>query len=274
MQGTEAAGEIASAIKTVGKTLDRFRWDCLIVGRGGGSIEDLAPFNDEIVARAVAASAVPVISAVGHEIDTTICDFAADLRMPTPTAAAEWIVSRHESIHRDLAECGERMSFSVRVLLNRAAQRLDAVEKRLVHPGRRLEDLKLRVDERLERLILAMRRKLDRSVSDGAHATERLLRCRPDDEIRRRRELVDRLQRELLLHWKKILDERRSELRTAAGLLDGLSPLAVLARGYAVVYRLPGKQVVRKAHEVKLGQEISVRLSEGYLECTVRERGE
>ena len=151
VQGQAAAAEIAGAIGAAGALSGRYGWDLLIVGRGGGSLEDIWAFNEEIVARAVAACTVPTISAVGHEIDFTICDFVADLRMPTPTAAAEWVVGRLEQIHRDLHGCRDRAVQAIARKLEAQKRDLKYLETRIADPKRRHETLRLLVDERTER---------------------------------------------------------------------------------------------------------------------------
>jgi exodeoxyribonuclease VII large subunit len=152
VQGQEAAGEIAEAIQRANRLAGEFGWDVLIAARGGGSIEDLWPFNEEIVARAIAASQIPIISAVGHEIDFTICDMAADGRMPTPTAAAEWIVSRMEDAHRQLCGYGERLSRMMNFILEVSEREGPLSSKTPARSGRRLADLRMLTDDRTERL--------------------------------------------------------------------------------------------------------------------------
>jgi exodeoxyribonuclease VII large subunit len=270
VQGQEAAGEIAAALEASNRLAEEFKWDVIIVGRGGGSIEDLWPFNEEIVARAIAASQVPTISAVGHEIDFTISDLVADMRVPTPTAAAEWIVSQLERLHRDLSQVRERILQAAVQKISGFQQQLGFLQKRLVHPQRRLADLRLFIDDRLERLQLALTRRLERLRTMHAHLSEKLGRTHPSRDIQAYRALLDRQRRELLLHGQKIVDGQRFRLRNAAAQLESLSPLAVLARGYSITYLLPEKKVLRKASEVERGQEVLVQLAEGHLECRVQ----
>ena len=140
VQGNEARVEIAQAIESANMLTWRHEWDVMIVGRGGGSLEDLWSFNEEIVARAISGSSIPVISAVGHEIDFTIADMAADLRLPTPTAAAEWVVKGLEQFHRDLHGCRDRMVQVVKTRLDNLRLRIEYLERRIAHPKRRLEE--------------------------------------------------------------------------------------------------------------------------------------
>ncbi len=271
VQGQEAAGEIAAALNAANLLAEEFQWDVIIVGRGGGSMEDLWPFNEEIVARAIAASHVPTISAVGHEIDFTISDLAADMRVPTPTAAAEWVVSQLERFHRDLSNLHERILQAAAQKIMKYQQHLDFLEKRLVHPQRRLADLRLFVDDRLERLQLAFGRHMERLRTLHTHLTEKLQRTHPARDIQAYRKVLDQQYRELVLHQQKILDANRFKLQSSTAQLESLSPLGVLARGYSITYRLPDKKVLRRAAEVSQGQDVLVQLSEGYLECKVLE---
>lgn len=270
VQGQEAAGEIATALETANRLAEDFNWDVIIVGRGGGSIEDLWPFNEEIVARAIAASRVPTISAVGHEIDFTISDLVADLRVPTPTAAAEWIVARLDRLHRDLSQVRDRMLQAAVQKVSGYGQQLGFLEKRLVHPQRRLADLRLFIDDRLERLQLALSRRLEKLRTMHAHLSERMGRAHPSRDIQAYRAILDRQRRELILHGQKIVDGQRFRLQNAVGQLESLSPLGVLARGYSITYRMPEKKVLRRAAEVSPGQEVLVQLGEGHLECRVQ----
>ena len=260
VQGDQAGGEIAAAIAAANELAPRFGWDVLIVGRGGGSIEDLWPFNEEIVARAMAASSIPTISAVGHEIDFTIADLVSDLRAPTPTAAAEWIVSQLESLERSLSSAQDRLIQAVGKKIDNYGQKLHFLERRLVDPRRRLEDLRLLVDDRLDRLQLAFMRRVEKLRTVCTHLTEKLLFVHPVKDIYRYRSYLDQQYRELILHQHKILDSHRFELQTYASRLETLSPLAVLGRGYSITYRLPDNQVVRKSTEVQPGQIVKVQL--------------
>jgi exodeoxyribonuclease VII large subunit len=270
VQGAEASLEIASAIAGANETAGRFQWDLLIVGRGGGSIEDLWSFNEEIVARAIAASSIPVISAVGHEIDFTIADLVADLRAPTPTAAAEWIVGQLDRFERELSACRDRALRAMAKEIADQGSKIRYLEKRLVDPRRRLEDMRLFVDDRLERLQMALSRRIEKLQAAQGHLAEKLQFLHPVKNIQQYRLLVDRLQKELVLHQSKILEISRFQVQKWGSQLDGLSPLAVLERGYSITYRLPDMKVVRTSEEVRSGQEIRVKLASGALECFVR----
>ena len=269
VQGGEAAGEIAAAIRTADLLADSFNWDLLIVGRGGGSIEDLWPFNEEAAARAIAASRIPIISAVGHEIDFTISDLVADLRMPTPTAAAEWVVQRLDLIQRTLTQDTERIARAVARFLGDARQRLHFLQKHLGDPRRRLSDLRLLVDDRFERLHLGLARYLERRNAVQAQLSSRLAHLSPERKIREKLALTELLSSRLNAHFGRFLDGRRAKLKECAAKLESLNPLAVLGRGYAVAFRLPDRIVLRRASDVSPGDRVEVLLSQGSLVCSV-----
>jgi exodeoxyribonuclease VII large subunit len=270
VQGQDASMEIAAAIDLANFLAERFKWDILIVGRGGGSLEDLWPFNEEAVARAISRSTLPVISAVGHEIDFTISDLAADLRAPTPTAAAEWIVSQLEQFRRELNAHRDRIRQIIEQRLEAHKQKLEFLEKRLIDPKRRIEDLRLFVDERFERLHLAFMRRVERLRTMQMHLTEKLRFCHPLKNIQQYRSLLNQSCKELALHHNKVLDKHRFRLQKYALQLESLSPLRVLARGYSITYRQPDGKLVRSSEDVEPGQDVRIRLAQGSLECTVR----
>jgi exodeoxyribonuclease VII large subunit len=269
VQGVDARREIAQAIESANKLTWRYEWDLLVVGRGGGSLEDLWAFNEEVVARAIADSDLPVVSAVGHEIDYTISDMAADMRMPTPSAAAEWVVHRLEGFHRDLHGCRDRMTQVMRARLENLGLRLGYLEGRIIHPQRRLENLRQSLDDRIERLRLALERRLERLKISQVHLADRLLYLNPDAQIQRCRADLNRLCKDLQLHHHRILDRYRLQFEHSLSRLETLSPLAVLHRGYSITYGMPGRNVLRSCTETAPGRKVLVRLAEGQLECVV-----
>jgi exodeoxyribonuclease VII large subunit len=269
VQGEGAAREIAAALDTANGLAATFSWDVLIIGRGGGSLEDLWPFNEEIVARAVARSRIPVISAVGHEIDLTISDLVADMRAPTPTAAAEWIVAQLERVAQRLLGLRERLAGVLRRQLDARRQYVHFLSRRVIDPRRRLGDLRLLLDDRLTRLQLACDRYVERLRTLHGRLQGQLAFHNPQAAVGRYRELVSRLLKELLLHQRRVMERYRGELLSAARRLDSLSPLAVLARGYSITYRLPDAGIVRHPDQVAVGGKVRVRLAKGMLTCVV-----
>jgi len=269
VQGNEARIEIAQAIESANMLTWRHEWDVVIVGRGGGSLEDLWSFNEEIVARAISGSLIPVISAVGHEIDFTIADMAADLRLPTPTAAAEWVVKRLEQFHRDLHGGRDRMVEVMKTRLENRGLRIQYLERRITHPKRRLESMRLTLDDRLERLRLAIERSLEKTRIRHAHLGQRLLYLNPEANILRCRAQLDRLCKEFALHHHRILDGYRLRFEHYSSRLEALSPLSVLLRGYSITYRAVDKKVIRSYTETGPGDRVLVHLANGLLECLV-----
>ena len=244
VQGDGAAEEIAQAIRDLNAMGDV---DVIIVGRGGGSIEDLWAFNQEAVARAIAGSKVPVVSAVGHEVDFTIADFVADLRAPTPSAAAELVVREKQAVVDTLAQ--------LRARLERSA-------------ARPLRDLERRVDE----LTLRLRRGLRGEVSHARHrvalATRALRAADPVARVTTGRHRLQGLESRLIASFTRRCDRARSGLRAAVARLDSLSPLAVLGRGYSLT-RTPTGEFVRRASQVKAGDDVQVLLQQGSLDARV-----
>ena len=268
VQGEGAAEEIAAAIEEFNGMRGI---DALIVGRGGGSIEDLWAFNEEVVARAIAASQIPVISAVGHEIDFTIADFTADLRVPTPSAAAELVVESREHLEakvegmkRHLASAGSRT-------LERARNRLEslAVHRMIVDTRRRLRELTQLLDDLGDGLreralgLIGSRRQALAGLRDAlAHLSPRGRQALLRERLRHGLARLETAVR------SSVGGGRERSMRLAA-TLEALSPLAVLARGYSICRRLPSLEVVKDAESVTEGGEVSVRLRRGELHCRV-----
>ena len=257
VQGPEAAGQVARAIKGFNALEGEMRPDVLIVARGGGSIEDLLAFNEEVVVRAAAESVIPLISAVGHETDTTLIDFASDLRAPTPTGAAEKAVPvRAELIERITTLDGRLRNGLVRGLERRrtevraAAGRLPRLETLFQIPQQRYDRAAERLNAALVANTRAAQSKLDRIAA----------RLRPQalsQDIVRRREKLLQCAARLDPAVRRGLDARRQELQSAARMLDSLSHKSVLARGFAMVHREDGT-LVRSAKELSAGDEIDL----------------
>jgi len=266
VQGDGAASEIARALRLLNS---RTEVDAIIVGRGGGSTEDLSSFNEEAVARAIYNSRVPVISAVGHEMDVTIADLVADLRASTPSAAAEMVASvRYEMCARvaGLAEDARK-----------------AVRYRLLALRTRLADLESsRSFLRVQSVVSALAQRIDDAAYSMESALEAALKARrarhnalalrlSDTDLRRtmvahRSRLVD-LSRELQTGAQTMIDRRNERISLAAGKLDSLSPLGVLARGYAIAFDGEGR-VIKRASDVNSGERVRVRVSDGDMDCT------
>jgi exodeoxyribonuclease VII large subunit len=267
VQGAGAAEEVAQAIRDL-NALGGV--DVLIVGRGGGSLEDLWAFNEEVVARAIVASKIPVISAVGHEVDYTIADFVADLRAPTPSAAAELVVREKQALVEGVAELHMRLEGAMRRRLERHRERLQATLARrvLTDPARPLRDLERRLDDARRRLRHAATARLKRAAHRFELATAGLRSGSPFVRLRGHRQRLDTVHARLAVEAARALDRARHRLAADVGRLDSLSPLAVLGRGYSLT-RMPDGRVVMRARDVKAGDAVDVRLHQGSLDCRV-----
>ncbi len=267
VQGEEAAIQIA---QTIGRANSRDECDVLIVGRGGGSLEDLWCFNNEILARTIAASQIPIISAVGHEVDVTIADFVADMRAPTPSAAAE-LVSRDNS-HKDqaLVTSQHKLASAMRYYLaqqkQQSAQLMHRLERQ--HPSYQLQ----RQTQQLDELDMRLQRAMQRFITTRQQAIERkhhrLQLNSPVKRLAEQKSKLDRVEQKLLDAMDRKLLTMRHQLAIAAEKLDTVSPLATLKRGYSITQTEQG-QVVTQAKDVKTGDVLVTRLSDGELRSTV-----
>lgn len=265
VQGEAAAPQIVEALNKAYALPDV---DTIIVGRGGGSIEDMWCFNNEAVARAIAASPVPIISAVGHEIDFTIADFVSDLRAPTPSAAAELVVKNTEDLLSKLASLERLLKVSIFKVLNLEKNKLAHISKRLVDPKRKLQDLLQRNDELLNRLNQATSHYLEKKQFQLKILTENLVR--PDQVIQGIRAKLDLLSlkgRNLILAK---LESGKSQTFKYIAMLDSLSPLRVVERGYSMT--LKGRELIKSSDQIKVGDEINIKLMKGELVAQVKEK--
>ena len=246
VQGEQAPSEIVRAIELAQGLEDV---DVMIVGRGGGSIEDLWAFNDEAVARAIACSRVPVVSGVGHEIDFTIADFVADLRAPTPSAAAELVVRNASDLAERVRGLRRSLNLNITRVLQFKRQEVLGHSRQLIDPQRRIQDSILRCDELLQRL-------------EGAVARQIKM-------IHQQNQYGDRL-RELM---NQIITRKSEKFAKAVAVLDSLSPLKVLDRGYSIVMSADGR-LVSDAQRLVVGETVNVRMSVGSIEAEIKKINE
>ena len=268
VQGREAAVEIRRMLE---KAAERADADVLLVTRGGGSLEDLWPFNDEALARAIAACPIPVVSGVGHEVDVTIADLVADRRAPTPSAAAELLSPDGAAWRRQFQAQADRLTWLQQQHLGSARQRLDHLLTRLrqQHPGRRLRDHAQRLDELDGRLQQAWRTGQHLRRTRLEQARQRLYAGSPRSAIRQSVERTRELRQRLEGAQRRELQHRRERLAALARTLETVSPLATVSRGYAIIQRPEDGAVVRRARDVKPGDPVTARLAQGRLECRV-----
>lgn len=264
VQGEAAVPKIIEALKKAYRLPDV---DVIIVGRGGGSIEDLWAFNDEALARTIAESPVPIISAVGHEIDFTIADFVADLRAPTPSAAAELVVQNVAELNDRITKLKRMLWVSLQRTMTNTRNNLSHLQRRLIDPRKTLQDLIQRNDELLDRLQTAIENQLRRKES-----RRQLLRSRlhsPEKTLAAARQTVQQLFTRLDGANQKRLLRADARLKGAMGRLDAYSPLRTLDRGYALAYREDGQTIVRSVDQVAVNDALQVRVSDGFIQAQV-----
>jgi len=271
VQGADAAGEIVQALED----LPRYpRVEVIVLARGGGSLEDLWPFNEEAVARAIFRCPLPVVSAIGHEVDFTIADFVADERAPTPSAAVELVVPDQAELGRRVDRLAASLWHGWRRHLEGERRHLLAVTRRVPNLTRRLVDLRLRLDDRADTLSRRFKRCLEASHQKVRLAGTRLFLQSPGKAIIPARQRLEQLSWQLGQAWRRDVRERRRHLDFYEGHLVKLDPLTILKRGYAVATRLPEGTIIREALTVPPGSEIRVRVAQGSMDCTVVEVAE
>lgn len=270
VQGEGASLEIAKAIEYFNKGVDV---DVIILGRGGGSLEDLWAFNEELVARAIYHSRVPIVSAVGHETDYTISDFVADLRAPTPSAAAELVVRDKREIKNTLHYLEDRLRSQISQILQEHTTGLSHLRKMLTDPRKKIEDQFLRVDDLANRVRILTLWNLKRRREIGFHLNERLYLRNPLQGIENLGLLIAENERRLRQSIRHSIETQRQKVGAVLGKLDSLSPLSILQRGYSITRRIPSLQILRDAAHVETGDRVEVRLHRGILICGI-ERAE
>jgi len=267
VQGEDAPGQIVRAIELANS---RQECDVLIVGRGGGSLEDLWSFNDERVARAIFASRIPIVSAVGHETDVTIADFVADLRAPTPSAAAEMVSRNQLELLRQLQNGQQRLEMAMDYYLANRTRRFTQLEHRLQqqHPQLRLARQQTVLERLRQRMTYAMDTQLKRSGQRQQRMTQRLNQHSPQPRIHRAQNRVQQLEYRLAQLMSARLSATRERFGNAMTHLDAVSPLATLARGYSVTTASDGN-VLKQAKQVQAGETLTTRLADGWVESEV-----
>ena len=268
VQGAGAAGEIVNAIERANMLTEKLGLQALIVGRGGGSLEDLQAFNEEPLARAIFASELPICSAVGHEVDFTIADFVADLRAPTPSAAAELLSPSQEDYFELLFSTSAQFKSAISLVIKQGRQQLNWIAKQLKHPDRRLQEQA----QNLDRLDIRLRRAMSSNIASQRTELTQIQRTlsanSPKQLLKRNKLRLDAGRARLEQSLRSVLASRRSSLQTLSRSLNSISPLSTLARGYSITLD-SSFNVIRSTEDIKVGATITSRLGEGEIVSTV-----
>lgn len=272
VQGEQAAADIIQALADINAKLTT---DVIVLCRGGGSTEDLWAFNDEQLARAIRRSALPVVSAVGHEIDFTITDFAADLRAPTPSSAAELLVPDSVALRRSVDHYRARLQRTLRNRIEQYEQRLLLARHHLETMPHPLDRLMFRVDQMNLSLELSIRTALAEKRQQLNRAAFRLAQKNPTHILTLHRQRLRELHDRMAQAARSLLLAKQEQCNQAAGVLHAVSPLATLARGYSIVRKTGGKKgIVTAESQVRTGETVEVILHRGELRCTIEAKKE
>ena len=272
VQGTEAAKTIVEQLKRINEDGN---YDTIIIGRGGGSIEDLWPFNEEIVAEAIVQSRIPVISSVGHETDTTIADLVADLRAPTPTAAAELATPVLRDVLLHIQDLNTRLYNAQNKIIGNYKDKVDSLSQNvfLQHPERIYEVYLQKVDYLQDKLQRNFEGSLNHSKTELIQYANRLVRVSPRDQIYSSGNQVNRLYQILINNVNKIINKDRNVFNSRVAALDSLSPLKTLSRGYAIPTDKSGK-VLKDATDYRVDQEVDLKVKNGNVKLITKEVSE
>lgn len=267
VQGDTAAMQLRNMLSTA---IRRSEVDVLIIGRGGGSLEDLWCFNDELLCRAVAACPIPIVSAVGHEIDFALTDFVADVRAPTPSAAAELVSPDQSHLLERIMRLRNSLIQAQRVNLQQAAPKLLNLSQRLLalHPKRRLEQQQQRLDELQLRLVSSIKRRLQQASQQHQFADKSLRQLSPAKALTQQQQHISQLQQRLKQAQQQQLKQHTLRVAQLSGQLNTVSPLATLARGYSITFDAK-QQVVTDSRQLKTGDKVAVKLAKGGFDAEI-----
>jgi exodeoxyribonuclease VII large subunit len=267
VQGDQAAEDIIHALQRINRDLPA---DVIVITRGGGSIEDLQAFNEESVALAIRASAIPVVSAVGHEIDTTIADLAADMRAPTPSAAAEILIAEKALLVDRLNDVTQRLTVAASRRLAENGRLLQNLASRLKDPRRRINDHRIRLDELQGRLFRNATAALKQNRSRLDYERRALSAANPAEGLGLKRRELSYTSTAFVHAIKGVMEKHRSNLASFERRIQDLSPLSVLERGYSITRTIPQKSIVTEASTLGPGDMVEILLARGSLDCEVR----
>jgi exodeoxyribonuclease VII large subunit len=269
VQGESASFEIEKALELINRDFQEV--EVIVLTRGGGSVEDLWPFNEERVARAIAACRIPVISAIGHEVDFTIADFVADLRASTPSAAAELLIQPQREWETKIQDYQERLFQQIQARIDRYKEKVFHWRKRLGDPRRRWVDMAMRLDDFGVRLRLALQGVVKKEVEGLRWMQERVMLYNPQGRIESNRLRLEGAESILKSLIKKTLVQWEMNLKTQHKTLQALSPWGVLDRGYALVRTLPELALVKNVEDAPPGKKIHIDMARAEWECRVEE---
>lgn len=264
VQGKEATAQIVQALKLA----DRGQFDAIILARGGGSLEDLWCFNEEIVARTIADSITPIVSAIGHETDISISDFVADVRAPTPTAAAELLAPERQALLQRIDYLQQRLQRRLSDRFKTLNQQLHGLNARIRHPKQRIEQSMQRLDELELRLTRACTQLLQNNQQQVKLWQARLQTQHPQALLNQQQQRLTHHQQALAKSMTALLSTEQKKLQSVAQALHLVSPLATLDRGYSIL-RDKNQQVIRSSQQVRSGQQLQARLADGQLRIQV-----
>ncbi|WP_257348019.1 exodeoxyribonuclease VII large subunit [Pseudalkalibacillus decolorationis] len=267
VQGSHAAPSISRAIELANQ---RSEWDVLIVGRGGGSIEELWAFNEELVARSIFQSEIPIISAVGHETDFTIADFVADMRAATPTAAAELAVPHIEELHERIRQRQLRLTHSITEVVSGYRSELNRLQRSYAfkYPTQLVKQKEQELDRLVERLHRESNRSMQLKNERIRNVEKSLIRNHPAEKHKQASSTFNGLTRLLRKEMHKTLERNQSQFNHQIGKLNALSPLKVMERGYSLAYR-KDQSLIKSIDHVQPGDQVTVRLKDGKLDCQI-----
>jgi len=268
VQGKEASLEIEDALNTANTYV---KADVIILGRGGGSIEDLWPFNEERVARAIFNSNIPVISAVGHETDFTIADFVADLRAPTPSAAAELVVKEKEKLEKQIIQQTSQLKRLLLQILDKNRMQAKHCQSLLGNKLKKLSDLKLKIDDCNFQLTHAINNRVNLKRAEVKSAERIVLSSPPSNIIKNKRQKLGHLTKNISGHFLALKKDKNASLQTCMARLNSLSPLNTLERGFSITTLLPDLKTIKDSSLLKKEDGINIKFAKGSADCKVVE---
>jgi exodeoxyribonuclease VII large subunit len=269
VQGEGSEREIVSGLETINA---RSGSDVVILARGGGSLEDFHAFNSEEVARAIFASKIPIISAVGHETDFSIADFVADLRAPTPSAAAELVVPLKNELLKKSAELKNALTIRFSRYIDQLQSMVTEMSHRLADPNKRIADLRLRTDDLLSRLIRTLKANIIQQQVRFEWRFDKLSLHNPLIYTKKANNKLNQINNNLLTYIRICLTKKQFLLRELNARLTALSPNAILDRGYSITRTIPDAVIVRNPKQVEIGQDLEVMIAKGSLICSVKRK--